>query len=285
MKRAQRRVSLLYVAAFAAVGMALVIVVDPASSSSGSSNARLRQAAYLTADTTSTRGPDDSVPAAIGPTTAPGSPTATLPRGTATAAPRQLAYLLRDGGRDRLKICVDGAGPAAAAAPLALQRVAQVLPALSREPKWAESGYAAAAAAPTVQLGCPRDPAVLRPGMVFRDGNVYPLSQNFPVVKQPSEYTIFVFVLPPDQIGKVDTGPRGVRFATQEMTCEAGQCWTVTFAVYVTPAELQDGEILFKWMRTGLGLGDIGPSDNMPVPPATRTQSTAPARPGMTPPA
>lgn len=153
--------------------------------------------------------------------------------------------------RDRLAVCVDGAGAAASAVPEAQRRVDQALAeVVAQHPAWAQAVLGAVA--PGVDAGCPSEPYLLQPGLVWEDG--IPITSAGRTVREASLYLLFVFLPPPDELARVIKGKYDVRAAAQEMLCQGHQCGELSTGVYLTPQETTNETFLRNWLTRGLGL-------------------------------
>lgn len=158
-------------------------------------------------------------------------------------------------GRDRLLICVQGVGSVSSVAPTARQRIEEALSAVAgQHPNWNPAGYGRVARA--VQIGCPMDPHLLRPGVEYVNGRPGPANAGERALQAQtaSPFRLYVFVLPPDDLTRVIRGEFNVRTAAQEVLCDDGRCAEVTTGLYLTPGDLTNAPLLQEWVAKGLGL-------------------------------
>lgn len=157
--------------------------------------------------------------------------------------------------RNRLAICVDGVGSAAAAVPDARQRVQQALSeVMARNPTWTRLLPSAGTGALVIDTDCPGKPYLLQSGVVWEDG--VPITGTGQVVQQPSPYMVHVYLLPPEELKRVIRGQHDVRTAAQELFCpgKGAPCMEVTTGVYPSAAEGGNQTLLRQWLGRGLGL-------------------------------
>lgn len=185
--------------------------------------------------------------------------------------PKRTESLLLTTNRDQLAICVQGIGVPAAASQDARQQVEARLPQVARHPAWARGGLTGVRT--VVDTNCASEPYLLKPGVTYQDGSA--AGSAPPVVTEPSRYRLFVYVLSPAELGRAIRGQRDVRYAPQEVTCEAATCTTVTTAIYLTPDEFYNPQRLDEWLVKGLGL-EAPVADPSATPPPIRTTTTNP---------
>jgi hypothetical protein len=170
--------------------------------------------------------------------------------------------LLGTANRDRLAICLDAvgtdaafqtAGGAAALEASAKSGLEAALPEVAKDPRWEASGLGVAS--PLVDIGCPSPPAVLRPGVEIEQmgqGRIFVLPH--PCVKEASSYAEFVFILPPAEIERIFGKDPELTLADQETFCGEGGSVGVTGGLYLTPADLDDLNLLTAKLKRAVGL-------------------------------
>ncbi len=174
-------------------------------------------------------------------------------------------------GRDRLLICVQGVGPVSSAVPNARQRIEEALSAVaSQHPNWNPAGYGRVSRA--VQIGCPKDAHLLRPGVEYVNGRPGPsnVGERALQAQTATPFRLYVFVLPPDDLRRVIHGEFNVRTAAQEVLCDDGRCAEVTTGLYLTPEDLTNRPFLQEWVAKGLGLEPPYTLPTEPRPPTGR---------------
>jgi len=146
--------------------------------------------------------------------------------------------------RDRLAICVQSYVDAETLEPqieAALREVEET------SPYWPPFNVSLELP-PEVDQGCPAKPLI------------YETDQDFPsrLVKRPNYYSIFVYVVTPDDVERYFDSQRwGLRHA--EHVCHGDVCSFATDAMYVSSTDLADQDFLSRALRMALGL--VGPGD------------------------
>jgi hypothetical protein len=186
------------------------------------------------------------------------------PPAASAPPPPSVAFLAPN--RERLAICVDGVGDAAAAISEGREQVESALAVVASHPLFERAGLGAAQ--PVVDEGCPHDPYLLEPGVYWEDG--IPIAGAGRVVPEVSIYRLFVFLVTPADLARAIDGTRPVRSAAEEMLCAGHQCWEVTTGIYLTPDEAADEAFLVEWLLRGLGLELIRPVEIPPDVPRGR---------------
>lgn len=182
--------------------------------------------------------------------------------------------------RERLVVCIQGIGSAASAAALARQRIQPLLPAITSHPRWVVAGYNSAA--PLLQDGCSREPLLLMPGVLSRDGHLFGEQALPRQTRSASFFQVFIFIVPEEILRPRLQGARDVRVAPQELLCEGHVCVESGVGLYFTPSDLQNETFLRGWLIKAAGIESYIPTPT-PRPPLTRTPSipgraTTPAR-------
>lgn len=101
---------------------------------------------------------------------------------------------------------------------------------------------------PTIVAGCPGEATIKSPTWAGPKEGAY-----VPPTNAPSEFQTFVFIVPEAEAQRAfgDVYPR---ITTQEMMCVAQTCGEVSAAVYVTPTELDNFNLLARSLSWGVGL-------------------------------
>jgi hypothetical protein len=155
--------------------------------------------------------------------------------------------LLVTANRERLAICVQAVGTDAGAEMDVKRRIEALLPQLMEHPRWRPAGLGAAP--PVVDIGCPSDPALLRPGAHPKGGD--PSSSS--LVLEASPYLVFVFILPQAEIDRLFSN-WPYRKVPQENLCEGHVCFEVTTGLYLSPGEAQQAPFLLESLLKAIGL-------------------------------
>jgi hypothetical protein len=118
--------------------------------------------------------------------------------------------------------------------------------------RWSELGYENFQV--QVDAGCPTDAYLLEPGAAHP---LLPDSQKakipVPIIEVPSLYRIHLYIVSSALIKQV-FGEADLRSAPQEMICEGFECFEVTSALYLTPDEAVNVEILRDRLERVLAL-------------------------------
>lgn len=158
-------------------------------------------------------------------------------------------------GRDRLAICVQAVGLVSeavdgtekageSAVEVALADFAQ------NHPDWAGRGLSSPT--PVVDIGCPAVPSL-------HDSQAGPVDGAHlstvigRTVTAASYYSVFLYVLPDDEIARV-AGSSRLRLTTEERICEVDVCTEVTVGVYLSPREVADTRLLAENLAPAVGL-------------------------------
>jgi hypothetical protein len=150
--------------------------------------------------------------------------------------------------RDTLKICVESLVPGTTAGSI-LAGVRDGLPRLTAHPDFQRAGLAQGQI--TVDAGCPAPPTIADPRYDPTD-----MSGRPAVVATPSDYRLFIFFAPADQLdAKFTWEPR---LTPQEVLCNGTMCQEVTTAFYLTPEELRDRATVERGLIQGVGLWPEG---------------------------
>ncbi len=99
---------------------------------------------------------------------------------------------------------------------------------------------------PTIVGSCPSDATIKSPQWMAKYG-----APNQPAT--PSEISTFVFIVPQADADRA-FGSIFPRITPQEIMCKKHVCAEVTTAVYVTPAELDNFDVLARSLSWGVGL-------------------------------
>lgn len=151
--------------------------------------------------------------------------------------------------RDGLKVCVESLVPGVDRQTIR-GRIQGGLTSVANHPDFQAAGLGRRAV--VVDAGCPAPPTIADPqyGSSRRLGR--PTS-----VTEPSPYRLFVFVATVEQIAQA-FGDRPQHITAQEVLCEKDLCPVVTTALYVTPEELGDRDVLALGLTEGVGLLPTG---------------------------
>ena len=114
---------------------------------------------------------------------------------------------------------------------------------------------------PTIVAGCPGNATIKAASWAGpkRGAATYPAT--------PSDFHTFVFVVP-DAAAQHAFGTVFPRVTAQEVMCVDDMCGEVSTAVYVTPAELDNGDVLARSLSWGVGL--VPPGEQLPTTLAPR---------------
>jgi hypothetical protein len=134
---------------------------------------------------------------------------------------------------------------------LAVNGITDALPELAWHPRWAERGYAVGGGA-VVGVGCPGDPAALKPGVRIDSAKGAPERSAF--VQQASPYSLHVFVVSESRLASAFSQSMAYRQTTEEVLMQGHVGTGVTEGMYLAPAEMQDQDILIDRLKKGLGL-------------------------------
>jgi hypothetical protein len=172
--------------------------------------------------------------------------------------------------RDRLRICVQvvrvavDQGRAREAVEAALRETA-------KHPSWRSGGLDVAP--PVVDSGCPQEPVVLKPGVVFQGPKSlegFDIAYWGSVVEEPSPYRLFVFIVPREELAAHVIGWEDFRTFIQEGLCETTpyekNCAQVTTGLYLLPEEVGNAAFVRAWLEKALGLEPLVPQTPMPPP-------------------
>lgn len=114
---------------------------------------------------------------------------------------------------------------------------------------------------PTIVAGCPGEATITSAAWAGpkRGAPTYP--------DTPSAFHTFVFVVP-DAAAHGAFGTRFPRLTAQEVLCVDDGCGEVSTAAYITPGELDNGDVLARSLSWGVGL--IPPGETLPTTAAPR---------------
>jgi DNA-binding CsgD family transcriptional regulator len=173
-------------------------------------------------------------------------PTSTPPSVEVTS---QFPAQLLASSRDRLRICVEAVDMPGYNLPAAVNGITAALPELEQHARWAERGYAAGGG-PVVGVGCPGDPAALKPGVRIDSAKGAPERAVF--VQQASPYLLHVFVVSESRLASAFSQSMAYRQTTEEVLRQGHVGAGVTEGMYLTPAEIQDQGVLVDRLKKGL---------------------------------
>jgi hypothetical protein len=124
-----------------------------------------------------------------------------------------------------------------------------------------------------VDSGCPGEPAVLKPGVVFQGPKPlegFESAYQDSIVDQPSPYRLFVFIVPREELAAHVTGWENFRTFLQGATCQVSpnetNCARVTTGLYLLPEEISNVPFVRAWLEKALGLEPLLPQTPMPPP-------------------
>ena len=163
--------------------------------------------------------------------------------------------LLITANRDRLAICVQAVGVDASLEATAKSAIETALVEVAKHPSWEASGLGVAS--PVVDIGCPSPPAVLRPGVeIERLGKgLGVLTSPYPCVEEASYYKEFVFIVSPAELERIFGKDPELTLSQQEVFCGGASGNTgVTGGMYLTPADLDDLNLLTEKLKRTVGL-------------------------------
>jgi len=172
----------------------------------------------------------------------------------AHAHPTFSGNMLLVNNREELAVCVKVLSGEDVAVPETLSNdVTSVLKQqLPSHPRWSELGYDQFPI--QVDVGCPTTAYLLQPG------SAHPLLPGaakaqipVPRVEIPSLYRIHLYIVSEEVIKQVFEGA-DLRNAPQEMICEGHECFEITSALYLTPEEAMNAEILRNRLERILAL-------------------------------
>lgn len=150
--------------------------------------------------------------------------------------------------RDVLKICVESLVPGTSSQAL-VDGLRGGLPRLTAHPDFQRAGLGNAPV--TIVPGCPAPPTIADPRYDRLD-----MSGRPRIVTEPSEYRLFVFVAPTEQLAAAfDWSPR---LTPQEMLCGGSVCQEATTALYLTLGEVTNRAVLERGLVQGVGLWPEG---------------------------
>lgn len=172
------------------------------------------------------------------------------PQHAHAAGPYNIRSLLLTPNRDRLALCIQPVAGSGLAADEVRALVQTTLPRVATHQYWAVAGLAVAP--PVVEVGCPSEPYLLRPGAAMAGAKEVGTA-DLPRVANASPYRVFVFILPEAQINAI-FGVTASRAAVQELVRDGGQCGEVSTGLYLSPQELRDPQVLTGLLERAIGL-------------------------------
>jgi hypothetical protein len=183
------------------------------------------------------------------------NPEAALPEALPTSTPpsvevtSQFPAQFLASSRDRLRICVEAVDVPDYNLAAAVNGITAALPELEQHARWAERGYAAGGG-PVVGVGCPGDPAALKPGVRIDSAKGAPERAAF--VRQASPYFLHIFVVSESRLSSAFSHSLEYRQTTEEVLMQGHQGAGVTEGMYIAPAETQDRDVLIDRLTKGL---------------------------------
>ena len=167
-------------------------------------------------------------------------------------SPRQSSPIARYPG---FSFCVEAVGVDTALEVVAKTRVGVALSEVMQDPNW--SLLRPGSPPPVVDIGCPSEPLIARPGVDWLGEQFVPLGNVHQYdVAEPSFYWTFVFLMPPEQISLL-LGDTAVRVAPQEYVSEGDLEKLETTAIFVSTEELEDLAFLVKQLKIAVGLESL----------------------------
>lgn len=163
-----------------------------------------------------------------------------------TPAVARIEGILLTANRDQLAICVQAEGVSETMTDLARTNILATWPTIAANPLWEWAGVGNSA--PLVELGCPAGPTYPDPGT----GSSVFLAEKR-VVPVPSQYKVFVFILPKTNLDLM-LGPDASRVAAQEMFCEGHICEEVTTGLYLSDEDIGNSATLIDLIEDAIGL-------------------------------
>jgi len=186
----------------------------------------------------------------------------TVPQAGATAAATASTYesnwiggfLLTD-NRDKLSVCVNAIGVTdkAGAEASAVANLAVALSELKKSPKWELAVQLSPLAANTqVVGGCPEGAL----SSVPTPGKFGEKVWNTPgrIVERASPHLVHVYVLPEEEILRIVGPSQNYHGAVEERLCYGDVCDVVTKALYYSPSDLSNAELVTREMGFALRL-------------------------------
>lgn len=158
---------------------------------------------------------------------------------------KRVADLLLTENRHMLEICVDAIDVDSGLAAETKNTITDILPELEKHPVLASADVQLPDY--SVEIGCPSDAALLRPGASVKFGA--PAAN----VDEASRFRLFVFVLSDQQITDL-FGDWPARRVPQETLCEGGSCVEVTTGLYLSASDLEDETFVKDALVKGIGL-------------------------------
>jgi hypothetical protein len=148
--------------------------------------------------------------------------------------------------------CIEAIGVNPAVEAVAKTRVETAMVQVMQHPLW--NLFHSDWAPPLMNVGCPSDPLVGRPGIETGQGQYVGGDWIQYVVAEPSFYRTFVFIMPLEEIDRL-LGGLTVRVAPQEFVQTGGDVFAEqTNAIFVSPEELEDPSFLVQWLTYATGL-------------------------------
>jgi hypothetical protein len=152
--------------------------------------------------------------------------------------------------RDRLRVCVEAVELSQFDASKAVADVYRALEVAAREPRWSERNFGRGGG-PVVDVDCPGEPYLLRPGVRFSGGKG---TGNEPFVTQTSPYKLHVVVLKHERLDAIFNGEVLHRRAAEEILMQGHQGAEVSTGVYLSEEEFKDSNFLAELVMDGLSI-------------------------------
>lgn len=158
--------------------------------------------------------------------------------------------------------CVEAIGVDQALEAIGKAKIEAALLDVMQHPYW--SLLRPGSPSPIVDIGCPSDPLIARPGVDWDGPNFHARGDlhQYDVV-EPSFYWTFAFIMPGEQIKQL-LGDAHVRMAPQEYRTEGDVGHLETTAIFIAPEELDDAPFLVKHLLIAVGLESVYPESEFP---------------------
>jgi len=167
-----------------------------------------------------------------------------------SAGTREQCGRLQACNRDRLAICVKAIHVSNEVEPTAVSSEAALVD-VARHPTWLSAGFANDPP-PVVTSNCSVLPGAYDPR--YSDD---PPKSFFDIVgrrvSEPSKYSIYVFVIPDDDVMRLGGDPP-FPLSSQEFQCSGDDCAVVTEGFYVSTDQARDVPYLTEWLEKSVGL-------------------------------
>jgi len=159
--------------------------------------------------------------------------------------------------------CVEAIGVDAAVEAVGKANIETALLEVVQHPYW-NIRQERASVPPLVEIGCPSDPLIARPGVNWDGPNFYARGDihQYNVV-QPSFYWTFIFIMPSEQISQL-IGDAHIPHAPQEYRWDGDLAIMETNAMFISPQQLEDASFLVRQLLIAVGLEPPFPESQFP---------------------